>query len=209
MTPSQNNIETALSRHRFVEYPALPGRTNHLHTGVLVPLFWRFGVSVVVIKRPQSMRQHPGEIAFPGGRPDPEDADLQSTAARECHEEIGLRPSRWLGRLSSTPLYTSDYRIEPYVGELLSTNFRPNDAEVASIHLLPIGRILNQPQIFGIPYELQGRQGLSPLFDVEGHWMFGATAHVFLELLTVLAPVFGKPLPPMVKGPVGWKDLLG
>ncbi len=61
---------------------------------VLVPMFEAAGEAhVVLIKRPETMPSHKGEIAFPGGKFEPAvDADLRAAALREAHEEVGLRP---------------------------------------------------------------------------------------------------------------------
>ena len=51
------------------------------------------GLEIILTKRSHSLREHSGEIAFPGGRQDPSDPDLIHTALRESHEEIALVPS--------------------------------------------------------------------------------------------------------------------
>jgi 8-oxo-dGTP pyrophosphatase MutT (NUDIX family) len=92
------------------------GRTD---AAVLVPLFVRDGaVHAVFTRRPDDMRRHPGEISFPGGRSDPEDADLPATALREAHEEIGLQPDgvELLGALQPTPTIATNYAVYPFVG---------------------------------------------------------------------------------------------
>ncbi|HUB35913.1 MAG TPA: CoA pyrophosphatase, partial [Solirubrobacteraceae bacterium] len=71
----------------------------------------------VFTRRRSDLRRHAGEISFPGGRRDPEDADLLHTALREAHEEIGLRPEsvRVLGPLPAVSTFVTGYEIHPYV----------------------------------------------------------------------------------------------
>ena len=114
--PDLPSLAALLAAHPRIDVPALPGRRNHLHAGVLVPLRFVDGdLEVVLTERVATLRHHGGEVSFPGGKPDPEDRDLEHTALREAEEEIGLRGARVLGRLSSIPLYTSDFRLEPFV----------------------------------------------------------------------------------------------
>jgi 8-oxo-dGTP pyrophosphatase MutT (NUDIX family) len=91
------------------------GRTQ---SAVLVPLFEDDGLHAVFTKRREDLARHAGEISFPGGRRDPEDADLLDTALREAEEEIGLARDRVeiLGALPPTPTFVTNYAIYPFVG---------------------------------------------------------------------------------------------
>ena len=87
---------------------------------MLVPLFADAAgaLHAVFTERREDLRRHPGEISFPGGRREPQDPDLLSTALRETHEEIGLPPDRveLLGALQPTPTFVTNYAIYPFVG---------------------------------------------------------------------------------------------
>src|SRR5262245_14958415 len=179
-----DDLREALAKHTLRNIPALPGRTNHLLTGVLVPLAFAPECVCYATLRASELRQHAGEVCFPGGRPEPGDRDLAHTALREAAEELGIRDARLLGELSSIPLYTSDYRLTPYVAELPSTDFVVNHDEVERVLELPLASWLEKPFIHGIPYEHEGMTHLSPVFEVGGKVMCGATAHVFHELLS-------------------------
>jgi 8-oxo-dGTP pyrophosphatase MutT (NUDIX family) len=202
------DVRTALEGHQLVDVPALPGRTNHLESAVLVPLAWEDEVTAVATVRPEAMRAHAGEVCFPGGTPEEGDADLQATALREAHEELGIEGAEVLGRLSSIPLYTSDYRLFPFVARVDATNLVVNEAEVAEVLRFSVPAVLAQERIDALFWKAGKLSGLSPLFRVAGHVMYGATAHVFHELLHVLAPLFETAVPPMETCELTWADLL-
>lgn len=212
--PSESQVTAALAAHPWRELPALPGRTNHLHAGVLVPLRWAGdSIRVILTERSAHLGRHGGEYSFPGGKPEPHDRDLAATAVREANEEIGLEGARPLGRLSSLPLYTSDYRLEPFVAAVPDkAELTADPNEVAAIVELDIGELLNRPAWPGIPWTAGDHKILSPSFEVEpGGWedalIFGGTAHALYELLEVLAPEFGLPLPPLRTAPFTWTDV--
>jgi len=75
---------------------------------------------VVLTRRRADLRRHAGEISFPGGRQDPEDANLMDTALREAEEEIGLPRAdvNVLGELPSTSTFATNYLIHPFVGSI-------------------------------------------------------------------------------------------
>jgi len=193
-----------------VDFPALPGRTNHMAAGVLVPLhLWGERADVILQQRPTTMREHPGEISLPGGRPDATDADLTVTALREAREELGIADPRVLGTLSSYPLYTSDYRLHPTVALLAHDDFAPNAAEVAAVHRLDLYRVLDAPFIDGIPWDLNGQQYVCPIFDIGApRVVFGGTAQVLYDMLEVFAAALGVPVPETRVGALTWSDVL-
>ncbi len=81
-------------RHRRCHFPvraSLPAR--RVPAAVLVPLVERAtGLTVLLTQRAETLKDHAGQISFPGGRIEPEDADAWGAALREAHEEIGLLP---------------------------------------------------------------------------------------------------------------------
>jgi 8-oxo-dGTP pyrophosphatase MutT (NUDIX family) len=206
--PGPEEVRAALAAHRPQDWPALPGRTNHLQAGVLVPLVWDPEPYAVLTERPHTLRRHAGEVCFPGGRPEPEDESIAATALREAWEELGIPEAEILGRLSSMPLYTSDYRLVPFVASVPAAPMKPDPAEVAAVLRAPLAGILGWPRIDAIPYTLSGRSHLSPVFFLEGRSVYGATAHTLLELLEVLAPLFGAAVPPLVPGRLDWHDVM-
>ena len=157
---------------------------------VLVPLFLRDDEPhVVLTRRRGDLRRHAGEISFPGGRQDPEDADLCATALREADEEIGLDPDgvELVGALQPTPTIATGYAIYPFVGLIEpGTPWRPAEAEVDEVLELSLAalrdgydrrRILRR----GVPFR-------TDTYLVGEHLVWGATARILGDLLDRLAP---------------------
>jgi len=104
------------------------------------------GLSLVLIQRPFESPSHRGQVAFPGGRYDPQtDDSLVATALREAQEEIGLDPRdvRLVGALREHQTWSSNYLVSPFVARLPATySFRPCPREVESVFHAPVGRFL-------------------------------------------------------------------
>jgi 8-oxo-dGTP pyrophosphatase MutT (NUDIX family) len=153
---------------------------------VLVPLFVAAdgGLHAVFTERRADLRSHAGEISFPGGRRDDTDADLQSTALRECHEELGLPPDavEVVGALRPTPTFVTDYAIYPFVG-LIEPGFSwvPHEREVARVLELPLdavraGHGKRRLVRRGMPFR-------TDTYETGGHLIWGATARIVADLL--------------------------
>jgi 8-oxo-dGTP pyrophosphatase MutT (NUDIX family) len=103
------------------------------------------GPRVVLTKRASHLRNHPGQIAFPGGRKDEGDSDLTVTALREAEEEIGLPPAavEILGALPAHETVTG-YQVTPILG-LINCDFTPRaqPEEVAEIFSAPFDHVMN------------------------------------------------------------------
>lgn len=202
-------VAEALAAHPWQEHPALPGRTNHLRAGVAVPLWWtEGGLRCLLTLRPTSLRRHGGEVSLPGGRPDEQDRDLADTACRECREEIGLQPSRVLGRLSSLPVYTSDWRLEPFVVEVdASRGLVLQPDEVEELVQIDLVEVLHRGVIEAVGVPWQDTLVDLPIFRPGGHVTYGATSLAVTELLGVLAPRMGLAVPRLERGPLRWQEL--
>jgi 8-oxo-dGTP pyrophosphatase MutT (NUDIX family) len=153
---------------------------------VLVPLFVAAdgGLHAVFTERRADLRRHAGEISFPGGRRDEEDADLASTALRECHEEVGLPPDavELVGALHPTPTFVTSYAIYPFVG-LIEPGFAwvLQEREVAQVLELPLdalraGRGSRRLMRRGIAFRTE-------TYEAGGHLIWGATARIVGDLL--------------------------
>jgi len=206
--PTLARFEHALAHHVRSDHPALPGRTNHLSAGVLIPIVWADSPYAIATVRSATLRHHANEVCFPGGRPDAADTDLLATALREAHEELGIRDARVLGELSSVPLYTSDYRLHPFVALVADDALAPNGDEVSEVLRFSLQEELEREAILAISWTAGHLEGLSPLFFSGEHIMYGATAHAFHELLHVAAEASGRNAPPLRESHYRWSDVL-
>ncbi len=114
---------------------------------VLVPILARpEGPTLLLTRRTDHLHDHAGQISFPGGRIEPNDASPEAAALREAHEEVGLDPSAVdvLGRLDLYRTVTG-YAVTPIVG-LVSPDarFTPDPFEVADIFEVPLAFILDR-----------------------------------------------------------------
>ena len=156
--------------------------------GVLVPLFVREArLWILFTRRTESVEHHRGQISFPGGGEEPEDANLWETALRESEEELGIRPEDAvaLGRLS--PLTTvTDFYVEPYVAAIPQPYvFRPAEAEIAEVIEVPVAA-LQDPAILE-KRKLPGREEPVLFYHYGEQVIWGATARMVAELLEALA----------------------
>jgi 8-oxo-dGTP pyrophosphatase MutT (NUDIX family) len=123
-----------------------PGLEKTRPAGVLIPLIERpEGLTVLLTKRTDHLHHHPGQISFPGGRMEDDDADITATALRETAEETGLDPAR-VRVLGTLPQYVTltAYAITPVVG-MVATPFTlaADPFEVADIFEAPLAHLLD------------------------------------------------------------------
>lgn len=112
---------------------------------VLVPIVVGANPAILLTQRTTHMSSHAGQIAFPGGRIDPQDRDAADAAQREAWEEVGLE-RRFITVLGSLPVYAtgSGYSVTPVVA-LVQGGFslRPNSQEVAEVFEVPLSHFTN------------------------------------------------------------------
>jgi len=168
------------------------------HASVLVPLVLREELTVLLTQRTDHLTDHPGQISFPGGRAEPEDADAVSTALREAEEEIGLAPEH-VDVLGSLPTYTTGtgFIVTPVVGLVRpGIALRPDPFEVAEVFEVPLAFLMNPANHRRHEIEWGGvkREFLSMPWDTTDahggsrrYFIWGATAAMLRNLYRFLS----------------------
>jgi 8-oxo-dGTP pyrophosphatase MutT (NUDIX family) len=120
---------------------------ERIPSAVLVPLYQKEGqYHIVFIRRTETVKDHKGQISFPGGTRDSRDRTLLDTALRESHEEIGLRPGdiEIIGELDDEITTTSNYIVTPFVAMIpWPYQFIINRAEVDELIEIPVAALLS------------------------------------------------------------------
>ena len=213
---------TSLSRPAFIDslhdrliHQPLPGIEAHLRmahavrkvepgfhpevsrdAAVLICLYEKApgGFHIVFIRRGSGHEsdKHAGQIAFPGGKRDPDDKDLMYTALREAHEEVSLDLTTVdvLGPL--TPLYitVSKFLVHPYVAYLsIPPILTRQESEIEEILEVPLSAIRSSEARQSTKIVLASGISLNhvPCFQVDNNIIWGATAMILNELLEIIS----------------------
>ena len=146
-------------------------------------------VDVLLTQRAATLRQHAGQIAFPGGRVDPEDADVVATALREAQEETGLDPDgvEVLGVLPPVPVVVSGHVVHPVIGWWRDPSRVAvvDHAEAAAVFRMPVADLVDPANRCRVARP-GGRRGETPGFLVEDRLVWGFTAALLDRLLALL-----------------------
>lgn len=133
---------------------------------------------------------HSGQISFPGGKKDARDKDLQQTALRECHEEIGLNENvNVIGELSPVYIPVSKFIVYPYVAVYSDKepDYKLNLSEVKNLFELNTLDLMNPDTVKQTVVEPSpGYKLKTPYFDVHGKIVWGATAMILSEFKKLL-----------------------
>lgn len=187
--PGHDAHLTMAPSHRLDEVTLTVARKKCREAAVLVLLYPLAGQPAVVLTaRPPSMREHAGQVAFPGGRRE-EGETFRQTALREANEEVGLDPAQAevLGAL--TPLYIppSRFCVHPFVAICRTPPaLFPMEAEVACVLHVPLPRLFDPQHRGRGRWMVRGERCDVPFFEVEGFQVWGATAMMLAELLEVV-----------------------
>ncbi|HEY0028365.1 MAG TPA: CoA pyrophosphatase [Allosphingosinicella sp.] len=191
MTLAQR-LREALERGRTRNPVLLPGdaleeeerEAGLTPAAVLVPVVDRPEPTVILTLRPETMRKHPGQISFPGGRIDPEDDGPVAAALREAQEEIGLSPGA-VDVIGTADLYRTitGFEVTPVIGVVPpGLPLTPSPGEVADMFEAPLRHLLDPARQETRTVEFQGRQRSYYEIDWQGRRIWGATAAMIVNL---------------------------
>jgi len=160
------------------------------HAGVLVPLFDKEGIcKVLLTKRTNKVEHHKGQISFPGGSVDEEDASLEETALREAYEEIGLLKGdvKLLGRLDDTLTLASNFVVHPFVGLIpYPYDFRISKMEVESLLMVPLSVFNSKPRPKKQEVHFEDMTYNTVTYEYNGELIWGATARMMENFMNII-----------------------
>lgn len=146
------------------------------------------GMTILLTQRAETLSKHAGQIAFPGGGQEIEDASPEDTALRETREEIGLSAETitLLGRMNTH--YTgTGYRVLPIVGIANPPlTLLPNYSEVTKIFELPIEFLMDKKNIRLETKVQQGNKRKFYVLSYEDYYIWGLTARILVELSNLM-----------------------
>jgi 8-oxo-dGTP pyrophosphatase MutT (NUDIX family) len=192
--PNSSGALLALMRRRFSEGTVAPPvsetslRDNDrqlVPAAVLVPVVVRpTGPTILLTQRTAHLRDHAGQVSFPGGRCEESDVSAEATALREAEEEVGLDPGQVeiLGRLPEYRTGTG-FVITPVVGFVTPPlNLKLDDFEVAEVFEPPLAFLLDKSNHQRQTMEIRGQRHEFWAMPWQGYFIWGATAGMLVTL---------------------------
>lgn len=161
----------------------MPGATGYRPAAVLAAITERESPGILLIHRPSTMRAHPGQVAFPGGKIDPGEGPVEA-ALREANEELGIQGNdvRIIGE-GDVYFTGSGYEITPVIGLVPpDIDLIPNPTEVAQWFEAPLDFVLDPANHHMLEFERDGI--VWPVWEIrwEDHRIWGVTAGLIVNL---------------------------
>lgn len=150
--------------------------------GILIPVMQHdpATLSLLLTQRSADLRQHAGQVSFPGGRMEACDSDIAATALRETQEEVGIAPAQVdiIGFLHPMPTVTG-FAVTPVIG-LIHRGVQPaiDATEVESAFEVPLAFLLDRGNRRLVERELHGSRVRMAEYHFEGRRIWGATAFI-------------------------------
>ena len=172
---------------RILQKPS--GHQGYYESAVLVLLFPDGeDIRVCLIRRPATMKNHAGQIAFPGGKREKDDRDLVHTALREAGEEIGIDADdvRVIGLMSSVYVQVSDFLITPVLAWMDGKpEIRMDPSEVDEVIFISFCALTDETNLHLREMETRTGPISAPGFAVGECFIWGATAMILAELVDI------------------------
>ena len=182
---NDNNIEN----EKIIRYEELLSEnklSEMKQAAVLICFFKKNGeYHLPLIRRPMHEKNHPGQIALPGGAME-ENETLENTALREAFEEVGIIPEsvEIIGKMTPLPVPVSKYLISPFIGVAKhEPKWNINKQEVDELIILKFKDLIDSNNGYYEDWDLNGNTLRVPIFKVMNKEIWGATAAVLSELL--------------------------
>lgn len=151
---------------------------------------------LVLIVRNSYEGAHSSQIAFPGGKYETDDVNLEQTALRETYEEIGVPADKIQVLKAFTKLYIppSNFMVYPFLGiSMDEITFYPDAKEVSSIIELPLAVFLSESIVVNAEINTSYAKSIAvPVFKIDDHIVWGATAMMLSELKIVLNSILNQ-----------------
>ncbi len=151
---------------------------------VLVAVVDRPDPTIILTLRPETMRKHPGQVSFPGGRIDPGDDGPVAAALREAEEEIGLPPSEVeIIGIADRYRTVTGFEVTPVLGIVPpDLPLTPHPGEVAAVFEAPLGYLLDPAHQHVRSAVWRGRERTYYEIEWEDRRIWGATAAMIVNL---------------------------
>ncbi|UCB42029.1 MAG: CoA pyrophosphatase [Dehalococcoidales bacterium] len=166
---------------------------HRVSSAVLIPIYRKHGQPhILFIQRTDRVRDHKGQISFPGGAYEEGDENLLQTALRESTEEVGIMAEdvEVLGELDDYRTIGSNYVISPFVAGIpWPYQFKVDEWETEGIIEVPISTLLDESNVRRDKDILEGEEIDQYYYHYQDKVIWGATARILKQLLDILADV--------------------
>ncbi len=169
--------------------------TGRVPAAVLLPIYYKQGQYYILLtKRTETVKEHKGQICFPGGAYQEGDGTLVNTVLRECTEEIGLMADEVevLGELDDIATTVSGYIVSPSVGFIpWPQTLKVDQRETEEIIEVPISALLDKGCLHEETKIIDGEAVTSYFYHYQGRVIWGATARILNQFLDIFAQAVG------------------
>ena len=161
---------------------------------VLIPVVFRpGGGKVILTRRPEFLKHHPGQVAFPGGKIETSDSGPVAAALREAREEIGLDPEA-VDVIGTIPdhVTVTGFRVTPVIG-IVAGPYRPGpfSGEVEEVFEVPLAHVLDPGNYRIAARDWRGERRLYYIVPYGPHYIWGATARMLRMLVACVGTEHG------------------